>query len=268
MENQSTQQPMVAVAVAGGGGGVGRTSIAVELAIAFGRIHESVWLLDASLGFGQVDLALGMLPTNVIEDVCSGNASLDKVMVQHPTGIKVLPSSRTPSEQPTVYTVAAIVESLRELEQPPEVLVIDCPAWSNEVTALMESCADFVLLVVRDDPVSIQDNIIQAKRLQVQYGIRKFGVLINQYTRNDNGASFFNLFRSTAERFVDAVFLHYGTITDDPAFAKARRSQKSLAERYPLNPNAQTFNKVARQILMSPFTSTDGRLSFSKVSGH
>ena len=58
-ENSATPACAHTVAVTSGKGGVGKSNIALNLAISIARMGHSVCLLDANLGLGNIDLLCG-----------------------------------------------------------------------------------------------------------------------------------------------------------------------------------------------------------------
>lgn len=71
-------------------GGVGRSTLAINLAIALYRVtgRETI-LLDGAFHLGDLDLMLGLQPQQGIASVLSGSR-LDGALAQHATGIKLL----------------------------------------------------------------------------------------------------------------------------------------------------------------------------------
>ena len=59
-KNLSLSKPVKVIAVTAGKGGVGKSNIAVNLAIALAAQEKNVMLLDADLGLGNVDILLGL----------------------------------------------------------------------------------------------------------------------------------------------------------------------------------------------------------------
>ena len=60
------------IAVSGGKGGVGKTNIAVNLAVSLGNQGKSVVLFDADLGLANVDLLMGLSVEHTLADVLEG----------------------------------------------------------------------------------------------------------------------------------------------------------------------------------------------------
>src|SRR5690348_3913750 len=88
--------PANVVAVFSPKGGVGRTTIAVNLAVAAAQGGKRVALIDASFQFGDVGVLLNLNPRNksiadLAGELQNGEAeSLDTFMISHSSGIRVL----------------------------------------------------------------------------------------------------------------------------------------------------------------------------------
>ena len=84
---------MQVIAVTGGKGGVGKTNIAVNLAVSMSMEGLDVMLFDADLGLANVDVVLGMQPKHTLADVVTGDKTLADVVVDGPEGLRVIPAA-------------------------------------------------------------------------------------------------------------------------------------------------------------------------------
>jgi flagellar biosynthesis protein FlhG len=82
----------MAVAVTSGKGGVGKTNVVINLAVSLARLRHRVAILDADFGLGNVDVLLGLAPTAHLGAVLAGEATLDEILMDGPSGVKVIPS--------------------------------------------------------------------------------------------------------------------------------------------------------------------------------
>ena len=80
----TAQRDIRVIAVASGKGGVGKTHIAVNLAIALAQSGRSTLLLDADLGLANVDVLLGLHPTASLKHVIAGEAALEDIVLEGP----------------------------------------------------------------------------------------------------------------------------------------------------------------------------------------
>jgi pilus assembly protein CpaE len=160
-------------------GGVGRTTLAVNLAVAAAtELGQSVVLVDGSLQFGDVGVLLNMSPKNKsITDLAQelvGDEdveALDGVLVNHTSGIKVLlaPPSPEMSELVTVEHIQRIISALRAHY---DLVVIDSWAWLHDSTLTFLDVADTVLLVLTLEITNIK-NTRQFVELSDQLGYAK-----------------------------------------------------------------------------------------------
>ena len=79
------------IAVTSGKGGVARQCRRQPRRQSRGRAE--VVLFDADLGLSNVDIALGLKPKHDISDVLSGARSLDEILVEGPSGVRLVPAS-------------------------------------------------------------------------------------------------------------------------------------------------------------------------------
>src|SRR5688572_11623290 len=81
------------LAVASGKGGVGKTNIAVNLALALAQEGQSVLLMDADLGMANVDVMLNIRPQYDLYHVITGEKTLDEVLIEGPLGLGIIPAA-------------------------------------------------------------------------------------------------------------------------------------------------------------------------------
>ena len=166
-EAARTQDPTVegqVVAVFSPKGGVGRTTIAVNLAVAAAsELGKRVTLVDGSFQFGDVAVLLNLNPkdksmSDLVPELEQGGDpdSVDSYTVSHSSGIKVLlaPPSPEMAELITPSGVKHVIEILRTRN---ELVVVDCGAWFNDTILGILDLADVVLTVLTLEITSIKN---------------------------------------------------------------------------------------------------------------
>jgi pilus assembly protein CpaE len=136
-------------------GGVGRTTVAVNVAVAAAvELHQRVVVVDASLQFGDVGVLLNMSPkNNTIVDVVrelSGGADADFIdtqVVDHSSGTRVLlaPPSPEQAELVTPEHVTTVVNALRTTH---DLVVVDAWPWLNDTTMTFLDQSDLVVALL------------------------------------------------------------------------------------------------------------------------
>ena len=78
------------IAVASGKGGVGKTTIAVNLAITLSQKGSKISLMDADFGLANAHIMLGVNPKRSIRDVLKNGLPVEDVIETGPNGIKFI----------------------------------------------------------------------------------------------------------------------------------------------------------------------------------
>jgi pilus assembly protein CpaE len=152
------------VAVFSPKGGVGRTTIAVNLAVAAAaELGKRVTLVDASFQFGDVAVLLNLNPRDksMAELVPELEAGLDPDSVEtftlsHSSGIRVLLAPPSP-EMAELITPAGVKHVIEILRKHSELVVVDCAAWFNDTLLGILDQADVVLTVLTLEITSIKN---------------------------------------------------------------------------------------------------------------
>ena len=139
-------------AVIAGKGGVGKTVIAVNLAVTLAAAHPGrVVLVDLSLQFGDVGAALNLPADLTITDLLVDAHAADPevvrgVLVDGPAGVRVLlaPTSPEVADYITADHLRSIIEGLRtDFDH----IVVDTASYLTEVGLNTLDLADYLLLV-------------------------------------------------------------------------------------------------------------------------
>ncbi len=152
------------VAVFSPKGGVGRTTIAVNLAVAAAtELGKKVTLVDASFQFGDVAVLLNLNPKDksmaeLVPELEEGRDpdSVETFTLTHSSGVHVLLAPPSP-EMAELITPAGVKHVIEILRQQSELVVIDCAAWFNDTLLGILDLADVVLAVLTLEITSIKN---------------------------------------------------------------------------------------------------------------
>ncbi|MBA3236049.1 MAG: response regulator, partial [Chloroflexi bacterium] len=155
--------PGTVVAVFSPKGGVGRTTVAVNLAVAAAtELGKKVVIMDGSFQFGDVGVLLNLNPkgksiADLIPELDAGELdSLDTFLVDHSSGIKVLLAPPSP-ETAEMITAAAVKRVIEGLRRDHDLVVIDCTAFFNDATLAILDAADVILTMLSLEITSIKN---------------------------------------------------------------------------------------------------------------
>ena len=152
------------VTVAGAKGGTGKSTIAINLAIALRQVTgESVALVDSDAQFGDIASMLGLDAERSVADLARLGAEhtayeIDAHLLRHRSGVDVLPAAGDPDDWRAVRAenVTAI---MRVLAESYEFVVVDTPGTMSESMAAAVQEASLVLLVTNRDVASVKDSV-------------------------------------------------------------------------------------------------------------
>ena len=177
----------VVVAVFSPKGGVGRTTVAVNLAVAAASIgSKRVALMDGSLQFGDVGVLLNLNPksksiADLVPELDAGEIeSIDTFIIDHSSGVRVLlaPPSPEAAEHVTASHAKRVLERLRAEH---DVTIVDCPATFNDTTLAILDEADIILTILSLEITSIKNmRLFMEVTDQLGYGSDKIRIVLNR----------------------------------------------------------------------------------------
>jgi pilus assembly protein CpaE len=157
------RDPGLVVAVFSPKGGVGRTTVAVNLAVAAAtELGKRVVIVDGSFQFGDVGVLLNLNPrsksiADLIPELDAGELdSIDTFLIDHTAGIRVLLAPPTP-ETAEMITAAGVKKVLETLRMNHDLVVVDCTAFFNDTTLAILDSADVILTMLSLEITSIKN---------------------------------------------------------------------------------------------------------------
>ncbi|MEQ8485068.1 MAG: MinD/ParA family protein [Pseudomonadales bacterium] len=240
--------PTRVITVTSGKGGVGKTSVAVNLAVSLARRGQSVLLLDADLGLANVDVLLGLQPRATLAQVLDGSLSLEDVMVEGPAGLQVVPAASGVSAMANlgVREQGGLIAAFSELPMAPDVVVVDTASGIGHAVTSFCQAAHELVVVACDDPASITDAYALIKVLSRERGVRRFRLLGNRLRDDAHGRRLHKALQVVCDRFLDVSLDYLGFVPEDRMMGRAARSQRALVDVFPASPAALALKKLTR----------------------
>ncbi|MGH2408260.1 MAG: AAA family ATPase [Candidatus Limnocylindrales bacterium] len=167
-------------------GGVGRTTVAVNVAIAaVTLLGKKVCIVDASLQFGDVGVLLNLSPKNktvgdLIVDGVPDLDSLESTLVTHSSGLRVLLAPPSP-ETAELVTAGALKQIFEALRQSHDLVVVDSWPWLHETTLSLLDLSDEIAAVMTLEITNIKDiRIFLELADQLGYPHEKVRLVLNR----------------------------------------------------------------------------------------
>ncbi len=252
------------IAVTSGKGGVGKTNLALGLAITLAGAGYGVMLMDGDLGLANVDVVLGMSSQYDLSHVVRGERDLVEIVAEGPCGLKILPGSSGIGELANLDPLI-MMRLLREvtlLDQTMDYLFIDTGAGiSNQVMPYLLSSRE-ILLVTTPEPTALADAYSLIKVFCQNHGEGRLRLIVNMARSRQEGSDAAERLQNTTRSFLglDPEFL--GSVFYDPAIQNAVSQHKSYVIASPGCPAALDTVKIASELGGIPFEPPSGAESF------
>lgn len=243
-------QPVRAIAVTGGKGGVGKTNVSVNLGVAMSEMGHRVMLLDADLGLANIDVMLGLHPKYDISHVLSGERSLEEVVIEGPSGMRVIPGASGIQALAEMGATehAGLIRAFSDMSGELDTLIVDTAAGISDTVLSFSRASNEIIVVVCDEPASITDAYAIIKLLNRDYGHQRFRILANMVRSAQEGRDLYNKMCRVTDRYLDVMLSFMGAIPYDDALRKAVRAQRPVVQAFPRSRVAQGFRNLAKKV--------------------
>jgi flagellar biosynthesis protein FlhG len=238
-----------AIAVTSGKGGVGKTNIALNLAIALARLDAAVCVIDANLGLGNIDLLCGLNGYWNLAHVVSGARNLRDVILSGPEGIEVIPgaSGLTEAADWSPAAEADVFRQLEDYEETRDYLIIDAAVGiHHSVRAFLHAC-DQALIVTTPEPTSVADAYSTIKAL-CGAKIPSIDVIVNQCDSTQQARVVAERIHETARMFLHVDVGFAGFVPKDPNVAAAVARRKPFLIDHPNSPASTSVCQLALRL--------------------
>lgn len=183
-EEKGRQTKPQVVTVFGTKGGVGKTTIAVNLAVLLAQTKKKVVIVDLDLQFGDVSVFLNLLPRRTIAELAQEGSNIDidlieSYMIPHISGIKVLPAPGRP-EYAELITPSQVEGIIATLKTTYDYVIIDTPPLFNETNLSALDYSNQILLALSLDLATIKNVKLSLELLDSLHHRGKTKMILNR----------------------------------------------------------------------------------------
>lgn len=239
------------IAITSGKGGVGKTNLAVNLAIALGKRGKRVVVIDADLGTANVDVLLGTSSRQSLMSLARENVELEDVLIEGPYGVSYISggSGMEHAGEMTPMQRQAIFSKLSSCDDWADIILVDTGAGVGRNVLDFIVAADEVLLVTTPEPTSLTDGYAVLKAYKQLGATQPVRLVVNRVFDMEESSETANKLICTAEKFLHMKLDSLGFVLDDSNMMRSVRKQVPILSAYPDSLASQCIDALADCLL-------------------
>lgn len=263
--------PMVrhrTIAVTSGKGGVGKSSVALNLAVALARRDRRVALLDGDLGLASLNVLLGLAPRWDLRHVVRGERRLAEIVLRGPHGLAVIPAGSGVAELASLDAAprAALIAELRGLERTVDFLLVDTGAGISETVLGLVLASDDAIVVTRPEPTALTDAYALMKVVLQRRPDFPFHLLVNLVRDAAEARDVHDKLATILHRFLGYRPGDAGHVVTDVEVARAVVAQAPFVMAAPGCAASRAIEALAERLLGEPPAPDDARTFWDRLA--
>lgn len=254
------------IAVASGKGGVGKTTVAVNLAIALAARGVRTALLDADFGTANADLLLGLSPSARLDHVFAADTPhwndaaprrLREIAIPAPGNFLLVPGAAGVARMSDLAPAqrAAILAAIADLDACADLVIADLGAGAGPDVTTFLAAADLALIITTPEPTAIADAYALIKCALSRHPdaplarADRLALVVNQAADAAEAARVGDRIDAVCRRFLGVPCAKAAFIAHDPRVAEAVRARTPLLLRSPSAAPAKDIHTLAATLL-------------------
>lgn len=251
--------------VTSGKGGVGKTNFTINLALSLSKLGKKVVILDADIGFANVDILLGLVPKYTLLDLLYKDKEIIDLLVEGPYGLKVIAGGTGLndimylSDQET----NKLIDKFLKLEEIADFIIIDTGAGISEMSLNFIRSSDEIILITTPEPTSITDGYSMLKVINNYVDIDKIHIVINRVIKQEEYIQSFNKLSNVSRKFLNLELNNLGVLYESKLLVDSVRNQNPFVIAYPKSDISKKVNIIASNLInYDSYNQSDGIKKF------
>lgn len=254
-KNQKEIKSARVITITSGKGGVGKSNLAVNLAVQLRKKGQRVIILDADFGLANIEIMFGVVPRYNLSSMLFQGKSIKEIISTGPMDIGFVSGGNgvIGLNNLTREQIMYMVKNITELNDLADVIIIDTGAGVSDQVLEFVLASPEVILVTTPEPSSLTDSYSVLKALyrspKFVDGGTKIHVVANRAQSIEDGQMVFNKLKSVVEQFLNGNINYLGMIPQDTDLERAVRQQKIVSIHSPNSNAAKSYEAVASNLL-------------------
>lgn len=241
--------------VTSGKGGVGKSNLAVNLAVQMQKRGKRVIIFDADFGLANVEIMFGAIPKFNLSDLIYRGKSIREIITPGPMDIGFISggSGITGVNNLTKEQLRFLISNLEKLDELADVIIIDTGAGISDNVLEFVMASPEILLLVTSEPSSLTDAYSLLKAVHRNEEFRqaqsKIKVISNRVISEEEGVGIYEKLNAVVGQFLNGDLEYLGIIPQDALVEKAVRQQQPVSILYPDAKATKAFEQLSSYLL-------------------
>lgn len=237
--------------VTGGKGGIGKTCISVNLSLALKKLGYNVTIIDADLGFSNVEIELGVISRYTLLDVLYNKKKITEVINEGPLGIKYISSGGDFNLINKDVDLSVFLNNIKILDYYSDFVIIDTGAGLNTVVNNFIKAADEIFIIVTPEPTSIMDAYAMIK-YSLKDENKKINVIINKVKNFEEYEEVYSRFKIVVKNYLGVDIYNLGYLEYDNKMLECIKMQQPIILKYENSKTSKNIVAIASRIANMP----------------
>lgn len=253
------------ISVVSGKGGVGKSNVALNLALSMGkRLGLRTALLDADLGLANADVLLGLDVKYNLGHVIKGELSLKEILVPIAEKVWLIPGGSGIADLADMSTETRLrfISELSVLDDMVDVMLIDTGAGIQASVRDFALASDAVVIVTTPEPPAIKDAYGLVKSLVVsnegQVG-NGFHLLVNMALSEQEAQGAADRICKVAREYLHVDIDYLGCLRYDKRIPLSVKERCPFVVRYPSSAPSRGVEEMATNLIRRTGKEIPGR---------
>ncbi len=243
------------ITITSGKGGVGKSNVAVNLAVQLRKLGNRVIIFDADMGLANVEVMFGAIPKYNLSDMIYHGKKMKEIITDGPMEIGIISGGNgiAGMNNLTKSQLSRLVNTLVELDELTDFVLIDTGAGISHSVMEFVTASPEVLIIMTPEPSSLTDSYSLIKTLFGNPGFVPAGTrietVVNRTVSEADGKLVYDKFSSVVSKFLQGEVHYYGMIPQDIQLEKSVREQKIVSLSAPNSKSARAFHVLAKSLV-------------------
>ena len=239
------------ITVTSGKGGVGKSTVALNLALALSDFGQRVLLFDADANLSSLDVMLGVSPRFRLGDVLRGTIDIEDALFSPHPNLKILPGSSGDAGYPILTGEAQtrLMDDLLSLDERFDLLMVDTAAGLTPEVVGFAGRADEAIVVSSTEPTSVMDAYAIMKIISMGWSEVPIALLLNSVRTPKDGDDAARKLQAAVDHFLKRQVAFMGSVPFDASVQKASKEQRALVQAYPRSAASLSLRSIAHYVL-------------------